>query len=40
LEITFVRTDENIADIFTKKLDIKKFDYFQEKLGIERKNKK
>jgi energy-converting hydrogenase A subunit M len=31
IEIVFVPTDENIADIFTKKLDSKKFKNFQTK---------
>jgi hypothetical protein len=40
LNVKFVPTDQNIADIFTKNLDNKKFEYFQKKLGIEAKNKK
>jgi hypothetical protein len=39
LSVKFVPTDQNIADIFTKNLDNKKFEFFQKKLGIEAKNK-
>jgi hypothetical protein len=34
IEIVFVPTDENIADIFTKNLDSKKFKNFQMKLNV------
>jgi hypothetical protein len=37
LNVKFVPTDQNIADIFMKNLDDKKFEYFQKKLGIEEK---
>jgi hypothetical protein len=40
LNVKFVPTDQNIAEMFTKNLDDKKFEYFQKKLGIEAKNKK
>jgi hypothetical protein len=35
IEVTFVRTDENIADVFTKNLGREKFVRFIDKLGIQ-----
>jgi hypothetical protein len=34
ISIEYVPTDENISDLFTKALPVKKFEYFREKLGI------
>jgi hypothetical protein len=34
VELTYVPTAENIADIFTKPLAVQKFNYFREKLGL------
>jgi hypothetical protein len=34
ISLTFVPTDQNLADIFTKPLALPKFQYFVSKLGL------
>jgi hypothetical protein len=38
LKLQYISTDERVADLLTKRLSRIKFEYFQEKLGIVRKD--
>jgi len=34
IDLSYVRTEEQVADIFTKALGKEKFEYFRDRLGV------
>ena len=38
VELQYVGTDEQVADVLTKPLSRVKFEYFRDKLGVDRKD--